>query len=91
MAKELIQDKLIYGEEYDLWRDGIFIGTARFTYDPNMGGDCFLKEIMDDTGQFTRTTYAPDQWVSNTNGVGEKIEATRMMLSVKLNFHLRGC
>ena len=57
----LNQDLLIYGKEYDLWRDGVFIGTATYTDDPNIG-DCFLKDAINDTGELTNLVYIPDEW-----------------------------
>jgi hypothetical protein len=34
---------LIYGKEYDLWREGKYIGSAFYVDDENIG-DCFQKE-----------------------------------------------
>ena len=33
---------LIYGKEYDLWREGKYIGSAFYVDDENIG-DCFQK------------------------------------------------
>jgi hypothetical protein len=40
--KELRQDFLIYGKEYDLFRYGKYIGTAVWTDDDNIG-ESFIK------------------------------------------------
>ncbi len=40
--KELRQDFLIYGKEYDLFRDGQYIGSAVWTDDNNIG-DSFIQ------------------------------------------------
>ena len=37
------QDFLIYGKEYDLFRDGKYIGSAVWTDDDNIG-DAFIKK-----------------------------------------------
>lgn len=58
----LVQDLLIYGKEYDLWRDGDYIGTATYTDDPNIG-DCFLKTIINDKGEKEFEVHISDQWM----------------------------
>jgi len=56
-----MNDLLIYGKEYDLWREGKYIGSAIWTDDENIG-DSFLKE--NDKGGFD--VYIADEWKLKT-------------------------
>ena len=57
----LKQDLLIYGKEYDLWKEGEYIGRATYTDDPNIG-DCFLKTKINDTNEECFEVHMPDEW-----------------------------
>ena len=62
----LIQDLLIEGKEYHLWRDGEYLGVATYMNDPNVG-ESFLKEIettkADGTGkEIGYGVYMADEW-----------------------------
>lgn len=55
------QDLLIYGATYKLWRDGIFLGTATWTDDKNIG-DSFQSEFTDDKGREAVNVFEADEW-----------------------------
>lgn len=57
----LIQDLLIYGKDYHLWRGGKYIGIATYTDDPNIG-DSFLKTTINDTNEECFEVHIPDEW-----------------------------
>lgn len=52
---------LIYNEEYHLWRDGEYIGTAFWKQDDNIG-DGFQKEVINSRGQLVSEVYLADSW-----------------------------
>lgn len=52
---------LIYGKEYDCYRNGKFIGTATYTDDPNIG-DSFLKQAVNSSGELVSEVLIPDEW-----------------------------
>jgi hypothetical protein len=53
-------DLLIYGVEYKLYRDGEFIGLAKWTDDENIG-ESFIH-ILDDG---TNHVFMADEWYFN--------------------------
>lgn len=55
------QDLLIYGAQYKLWRDGIYIGIATWTDDKNIG-DAFTEEATDIKGRPCRFVFQADEW-----------------------------
>jgi hypothetical protein len=55
--KELRQDFLIYGKEYDLFRDGQYIGSAVWTDDNNIG-DSFIQ--VQPNGE--KLVFVADEW-----------------------------
>jgi hypothetical protein len=55
--KELRQDFLIYGTEYDLFRDGQHIGSAVYTDDENIG-DSFVQ--VQPNGE--NLVFIADEW-----------------------------
>jgi hypothetical protein len=57
----LKQDILIYGKEYKLWRDGIFLGTAIYT-DDKIHGDVFIKRKMLSNDMEGFEVFAADEW-----------------------------
>jgi hypothetical protein len=56
----LKQDLLIYGKQYKLWRDGIFLGTGIYT-DDKIHGDIFLRKITIRAGEAFEV-FAADEW-----------------------------
>lgn len=56
----LRQDLLIYGKEYKLWRDGVFLGTATYT-DDKIHGDVFLKAVIQDK-VLKNLVFVADEW-----------------------------
>lgn len=56
----LRQDLLIYGRTYELWRDGIFLGTATYTAD-KYHGDVFLKKVIRNENEGFEV-FAADEW-----------------------------
>lgn len=56
----LKQDLLIYGKQYKLWRDGIFLGTGIYT-DDKIHGDCFLKKIVRNEME-SFEVFVADEW-----------------------------
>lgn len=63
------QDLLIYGREYNLWRDGIFLGTATWTDDKNIG-DSFIQQTIHEKFGLTNTVFQADEWelIPENNG-----------------------
>lgn len=63
----LRQHLLIYGKEYKLWRDGVFLGTAIYADDENLG-DVFLKKVagsmggLNDDGSEEYLVFVADEW-----------------------------
>ena len=51
------RDLLIYGKEYNLWRDGEYLGTAVWVDDENIC-ESFLKQNEDGS----MTVFAADEW-----------------------------
>lgn len=58
---EVKSHPLIYGKEYHLWRDGIYLGTATYTEDENVG-DAFLKSVLNQQGEVISEVYIADEW-----------------------------
>lgn len=56
--KEKRQDLLIYGKEYDLFRDGKYIGVAVWTDDENIG-DSFIQ--VQPNGD--RLVFEANEWI----------------------------
>lgn len=56
-----MQDQLIYGRQYKLWRDGEYIGDAAWTEDENVG-DSFIKLIVDKQFGIISQVYIADEW-----------------------------
>jgi hypothetical protein len=56
--KKLHQDFLIYGKEYNLFRDGEYIGSAVWTDDENVG-DKFIKVLPNGYN----LVFEADEWV----------------------------
>lgn len=50
-------DLLIYGVEYKLFREGEFIGYAKWVNDENIG-DSFINTLKDGT----KHVYTADEW-----------------------------
>jgi len=57
------QQLLIYGKEYDIWRDGKYIGKATWTDDENIG-DAFIQKVISDRhpGEIVNLVYMGDEW-----------------------------
>jgi hypothetical protein len=55
--KELRQDFLIYGKEYDLFRDGKYIGSAVWTDDDNIGEEFIQVQPNGD-----KLVFVADEW-----------------------------
>jgi hypothetical protein len=55
--KELRQDFLIYGKEYDLFRGGKYIGSAVWTDDDNIG-EAFIQ--VQPNGD--KLVFVADEW-----------------------------
>lgn len=66
---ELKQDLLIYGKQYRVFRDGIFLGVATWTDDKNIG-DAFLEEFTDRKGRPAFNVFQADEWelIPSENG-----------------------
>lgn len=56
----LRQHFLIYGKEYKLWRDGIYLGTGIYA-DDEIHGDVFLKAVIQD-GTLKNLVFVADEW-----------------------------
>lgn len=61
MTETKRQHPLLYGKEYHLWRDGIYLGTATYTEDENVG-DAFLKPVISQSGEYINEVYIADEW-----------------------------
>ena len=53
---------LIYGKEYNLWRDGQYIGTAFWTNDENVGDSFQMKKYDPKTDRHVNKVYVADSW-----------------------------
>lgn len=56
----LRQHLLIYGKEYKLWRDGVFLGTGIYT-DDEVHGDVFLRKV-NRKGREIYDVFVADEW-----------------------------
>lgn len=54
-------DPLIIGKEYDLWRDGQYIGQANFWDDQNIG-ECFIAKTLSPEGEVQNLVFIADKW-----------------------------
>lgn len=61
----LKQDFLIYGKEYHLWRDGQYLGFAKYVDDENIG-EAFIKEGVTDEGFICNQVFCADEWKLKT-------------------------
>lgn len=57
----LRQDLLIEGKDYHLFRDGEYLGIAKYMDDPYVG-ESFLKEIKTTQGEDGYGVYMADEW-----------------------------
>lgn len=53
----------IYNQEYHLWREGEYLGTATYMHDENIG-DAFVKQIVTEKGEIASEVYNADKWES---------------------------
>lgn len=60
----LLQDFLIYGKEYHIWRNKKYLGVATYTDDPNLG-DSFLKNSKTEEGEDCFEVYVGNEWKFN--------------------------
>lgn len=51
----------IQGREYDLWRDGEYIGSAVWIIDQNIGPS-FIKKSDDEFGNSINEVFIADKW-----------------------------
>lgn len=56
------QHILIFNREYDLWRDGKYLGKATWVEDSNVGNS-FQKQVVDDKGRIITQVFVVDTWV----------------------------
>lgn len=56
-----MQGNLIEGNVYKIWRDGIYLGTATWMNDKNIGL-AFTKIIVDENGKAITEVYNADRW-----------------------------
>jgi hypothetical protein len=56
-----INDLLIYGKDYHLWRNGEYLGTATYTDDEKLGNS-FLRAVITKSGKFCHEVYVADRW-----------------------------
>lgn len=54
-------EPLIFGVEYNLWRDGNYIGRAVWTDDKNIGPS-FIKRSDDEFGNNISEVFLADKW-----------------------------
>lgn len=54
-------EPLIFGVEYNLWRDGDYIGRAVWTDDKNIGPS-FIGKSDDELGNSINEVYIADKW-----------------------------
>lgn len=57
----LRQHPLIYGKEYNLWREGQYLGIATYQDDPNVG-DAFIRVVLSEDGELVNEVHIPDEW-----------------------------
>lgn len=55
------QDLLIYNKEYHLWREGEYLGVAKYVDDINIG-DSFIKESKTSEGEDCFEVYCANEW-----------------------------
>ncbi len=55
-----INDLLLYGHQYHLWRDGQYLGIATWTDDENIG-DAFVRMEVDSEGILTHLVFYADK------------------------------
>lgn len=55
------QDLRIYGSQYRVFRDGIFLGVATWTDDKNIG-DSFQSPFTDKNGNPAVNVFHADEW-----------------------------
>lgn len=56
-------EPLIFGVEYNLWREGEYIGLAVWTDDKNIGPS-FIGKSDDEFGNKINEVYIADKWES---------------------------
>ena len=54
-------EPLIFGVEYNLWREGEYIGHAVWTDDKNIGPS-FISKSDDEEGNKINEVYISDKW-----------------------------
>jgi len=54
-------EPLIFGVEYNLWREGEYIGRSIWTDDKNIGPS-FIGKSDDDEGNIVNEVYIADKW-----------------------------
>ena len=59
-------EPLIFGLEYNLWRDGEYIGSAIWTDDDNIGPS-FISKSDGDEGNKISEVYIADKWELMSN------------------------
>lgn len=59
-----MNEDLIVGVDYKLWREGAYLGIATFTDDPN-NGLCFLRAVVTKSGELAHEVYIADKWEMN--------------------------
>ncbi len=60
---------LIFNREYELWRDGKYLGKATWTKDSNVG-DSFQKQVVDDKGRIINQVFVADSWMLSVQNDG---------------------
>lgn len=58
---------LVYGREYSLYRDGAFIGVAKWCEDENIGDSFQTRGPKDADGFFHVNVYVADYWEPISN------------------------
>ena len=54
-------EPLIFGVEYNLWRDGEYIGRAVYTHDNHIG-PAFISKSDDEFGNNISEVFLADKW-----------------------------
>ena len=63
------QHILIFDREYELWRDGKYLGKATWTKDFNVG-DSFQKQVVDEKGRIINQVFVADSWMLSVQNDG---------------------
>lgn len=62
----MVNTPLVYGTEYNIWRNGLYIGKAFWVEDKNIG-DCFLQKIAMTGDDEINIVCEADQWTLATD------------------------